>query len=70
MSTFYVAVGQQVTFAKTVSESDVHQFAGITGDLSPNHVNDELTSVETHILKCVPNSQVHLTTIVGAFDVL
>lgn len=39
MSTFHVAVGQQFTFSKTVSESDVYQFAGITGDLSPNHVN-------------------------------
>ena len=26
-------------FAKTVSESDVYGFAGITGDFSPNHVN-------------------------------
>lgn len=30
-----------VTFSKTVSESDVYLFAGITGDLSPNHVNAE-----------------------------
>lgn len=41
MSTdFYVAVGDQVTFAKTVSESDVYLYAGITGDLSFNHVNE------------------------------
>ena len=36
-----VEVGQVVRFSKTVSESDVYLFAGITGDLSPNHVNDE-----------------------------
>ena len=30
-----------VTFSKTVSESDIYLFAGITGDLSPNHVNAE-----------------------------
>jgi 3-hydroxybutyryl-CoA dehydratase len=30
-----------VTFSKTVGESDVYLFAGITGDLSPNHVNEE-----------------------------
>ncbi len=29
-----------ITFSKTVSESDVYLFAGITGDLSPNHVDD------------------------------
>jgi len=40
MSTdFYVEVGAKVSFTKTVSESDVYLFAGITGDLSPNHVN-------------------------------
>ena len=32
-------VGREVTFTKTVSESDVYLFAGITGDFSPNHVN-------------------------------
>lgn len=26
-------------FAKTVGEYDVYSFAGVTGDLSPNHVN-------------------------------
>jgi len=36
---FHVQVGETVTFSKTVSESDVYLFAGITGDLSPNHVN-------------------------------
>ena len=40
-SEFPVCVGDQVTFSKTVSESDVYLFAGITGDLSPNHVNEE-----------------------------
>ncbi len=34
------AVGTTVTFAKTVSESDVYLFAGITGDLSRNHVDE------------------------------
>lgn len=41
MSAFYVEVGQTFTFSKTVSESDVYLFAGITGDLSPNHVDEE-----------------------------
>ncbi|MCL6607521.1 MAG: dehydratase [Geminicoccaceae bacterium] len=37
-----VRVGQSVSFAKTVGESDVYLFAGITGDLSPNHVNEQV----------------------------
>lgn len=36
-----IPVGTRVSFAKTVSESDIYLFAGITGDLSPNHVNAE-----------------------------
>lgn len=39
MSDFYVKVGDRSTFSKTVGETDVYLFAGITGDLSPNHVN-------------------------------
>lgn len=34
-------VGRCVTFSKTVSESDVYLFAGITGDFDPVHVNEE-----------------------------
>lgn len=40
MSEFYVAVGDEVSFAKTIGESDVYLFAGITGDFSGNHVNE------------------------------
>lgn len=39
MPDFYVEVGHAVSFTKTVSETDVYMFAGITGDFSPNHVN-------------------------------
>ena len=34
-----VPIGREVRFTKTVSESDVYLYAGITGDFSPNHVN-------------------------------
>jgi acyl dehydratase len=34
-------VGQETRFRKTVSESDVYLFAGITGDLSENHVDQQ-----------------------------
>ncbi len=41
MSDLYVTVGDSVTFAKTVGESDVYGFAGITGDFAANHVNEQ-----------------------------
>lgn len=44
MSDFYVTPGQEVSFSKTVGEADVYMFAGITGDLSSNHVNEQVMS--------------------------
>ncbi len=41
MSEFHVQIGDQATFSKTVGETDVYLFAGITGDFSGNHVNEE-----------------------------
>ncbi len=32
--------GQTATFSKTISEGDIYQFAGITGDLNPVHVDE------------------------------
>lgn len=39
MENFHVAVGDRVSFTKTVGETDVYLFAGITGDFAPNHVD-------------------------------
>jgi len=41
MREFYVKPGDSVSFAKTVGESDVYLFAGITGDFAVNHVNEQ-----------------------------
>ena len=41
MGSFHVDIGDSVSFSKTVGESDVYLFAGITGDLAPNHVDEE-----------------------------
>jgi len=41
MTPFYVEIGQVFTFSKTVSESDIYLFAGLTGDFSANHVDEE-----------------------------
>src|SRR4051794_40496425 len=35
-----IAVGQTAEFTKTVTETDVVLFAGITGDFNPAHVNE------------------------------
>lgn len=34
-------VGDSFKFTKTVSECDVYLFAGMTGDLNDNHINEE-----------------------------
>lgn len=34
-------IGDSAEFSKTISESDVYMFAGITGDFNPIHVNSE-----------------------------
>jgi 3-hydroxybutyryl-CoA dehydratase len=44
-----VEVGQQYTFAKTVGETDVTLFAGITGDFSDTHVNDQYMQEKSSI---------------------
>ncbi len=37
----FIEIGQCFTFAKTVGETDVVLFAGITGDFSDTHINDQ-----------------------------
>ena len=37
----HAEIGDTVRFSKTVGESDVYMYAGITGDFSGNHVNEE-----------------------------
>jgi Acyl dehydratase len=34
-----VTVGSKVSLRRTVSESDVYLFAGVTGDMHPNHID-------------------------------
>jgi acyl dehydratase len=34
-------IGRTVTVRKTVGETDVYLFAGISGDFAPNHVDEE-----------------------------
>lgn len=34
-------VGENAEFTKTIAESDIYLFAGVTGDLNPAHINEE-----------------------------
>jgi 3-hydroxybutyryl-CoA dehydratase len=36
-----IKVGDTAQFSKTITESDVYLFAGITGDLNPAHINED-----------------------------
>lgn len=36
--------GKSASFTKTISESDVYLFGGITGDLNPMHINENYAS--------------------------
>lgn len=36
-----IKVGDYATFQKTISETDVYMYAGISGDINPAHVNEE-----------------------------
>ena len=45
-------VGQRASFSKTIAESDVYLFAGISGDFNPAHINQayaEQTAFQTRI---------------------
>jgi 3-hydroxybutyryl-CoA dehydratase len=35
-----LSIGDSASFQKTISESDIYLFAGITGDFNPVHVNE------------------------------
>ena len=35
-----LGIGDAAEFTKTISESDIYLFAGVTGDLNPAHINE------------------------------
>jgi acyl dehydratase len=45
----FVEVGQRYSFAKTVGETDVTLFAGITGDFSDTHINEQYMKEKSNI---------------------
>lgn len=36
-----IQVGDSATFEKTITETDVYMYAGISGDINPAHINEE-----------------------------
>jgi 3-hydroxybutyryl-CoA dehydratase len=36
-----IEVGETSQFSKTISETDIYLFAGITGDINPAHIDEE-----------------------------
>jgi 3-hydroxybutyryl-CoA dehydratase len=36
-----LSLGEKASFQKTISESDVYLYAGVTGDFNPAHINQE-----------------------------
>ncbi|MCB1160956.1 MAG: MaoC family dehydratase [Leptospiraceae bacterium] len=36
-----IQIGEEASFAKTITETDVYLYAGISGDFNPLHVNEE-----------------------------
>ena len=60
-------VGDTARFSKTISESDVYMFAGVTGDLNPAHVNEEYakgTFFKTRIVHGMLTASL-ISTVVG-----
>lgn len=47
-----LTVGQSAAFTKTVSESDVYLFGGVTGDFNPAHIN-ETYAAGTHLRRAL-----------------
>ena len=39
-----LTIGQRASFSKTVTETDIYLFAGVTGDINPAHVNEAYAS--------------------------
>lgn len=56
-----LSVGDRATFTKTVAESDVYLYSGITGDTNPAHID------ETYARKTVFKTRIAHGMLVGGF---
>lgn len=49
-----LSLGKKAYFSKTISESDVYLFAGITGDMGPHHIDEEYAKTTRFGRRVVP----------------
>jgi 3-hydroxybutyryl-CoA dehydratase len=62
-----INIGDKANFTKTISETDIYLFAGITGDLNPAHVNSEYAKT-TFFKERIAHAQLTvglLSTVIG-----
>jgi len=57
-------IGDIATFRKTITETDVHLFAGITGDLNPLHI-DQVYAATTQFAKPLAHGVIGVGMLVG-----
>ncbi|MBW1869026.1 MAG: hypothetical protein JRI73_06955 [Deltaproteobacteria bacterium] len=43
-------IGEEASFTKTITETDVYLFAGISGDFNPMHVNEEFAKKTPYLV--------------------
>jgi 3-hydroxybutyryl-CoA dehydratase len=43
-----IKIDMSVSYSQTITDADVNNFAGISGDLNPIHVNDEYASISRY----------------------
>jgi 3-hydroxybutyryl-CoA dehydratase len=62
-----LSVGDSAQFTKTLSESDVYLYAGVTGDFNPVHINEEYAR-KTHFKRRIAHgllSAGFISTVMG-----
>ena len=60
-------IGDKAQFTKTVSETDIYLYAGVTGDFNPAHIN-EVYAKETHFKTRIAHGMLmagFISTVVG-----
>jgi 3-hydroxybutyryl-CoA dehydratase len=60
-------IGECAVFSKTITETDIYLFAGITGDLNPVHINEEAAK-KTYFKKRIAHGMLtasFISTVIG-----
>jgi 3-hydroxybutyryl-CoA dehydratase len=62
-----IKIGEEARFSKTISESDIYNFIGITGDINPIHI-DEVYAKKTMYKKRIAHGMLTaglISTVIG-----